>query len=682
MAAVRKRLATDEGLQKIADAIQNTEAVQQAKQEIQAEGATQVANVQAAAEEIAGKVEQIDQNTQGISELKGDLSNRFDREKIDADLISITNQGIDATTGIQKYMAWTSVSDYIRVYKGDKIFWDGLKTFTESNSAMLCLYDSEKIFSQSFAGTNYPEIGETTITTDGYVRFSTLTETLPKNGGSCSISVKSKDELYVESKFKKELRNPVSIRIASNMNTIGNNVAGNKIEYTFNVYREVACAELDDSVKAIHLVYAVGDNENICAVITDMDDNVIKVINGNNNKGAKIKIDNVEGSAKIYWTVIRNDKPCAVYEFVDSKILLFEGTKKELLFSDGEEAKYDMIDLEYAHSFTFNQTTTTSGDITFELCGGFSVGLWMKIPSYSAVRNTSKIIIDAYKDSTLINKVSIDANAFQLNEWVLIKIPFDYTVTQRYLNRVVISVITSHTEDFTVLVSPFALENHYEKPILVINADSFWGGSERCGFYDYMINNQIPFTVTGVYHEEDMVSDEMKSKIKKAYNDGLLDVGIYTNEQPITHPISISATSYLTVKDSMEYLIESKIQDGFNPVSLGAGQHYITPAIKKVIDISGFKCIRGGNSGTSVLIHTDNNKIVYMTGNKNSAMFSGGTGFYFMHGVSTDPSSEYMESIYCNWDTVKTYLDDALALRDAGEIEILNMKQYAELLAN
>ena len=46
---------------------------QQAAQSVTNEGATQIANVQAAAKEITGKVEQIDQNTQGITELKGDL---------------------------------------------------------------------------------------------------------------------------------------------------------------------------------------------------------------------------------------------------------------------------------------------------------------------------------------------------------------------------------------------------------------------------------------------------------------------------------------------------------------------------------------------------------------------------------------------------------------------------------
>lgn len=81
MAAELKPLLLDEtgkemrdSIIAISNAIKNTDTVQKAKEEIQAEGATQVANVKAASEEIIGKVEQIDQNTQRIAELKGDLT--------------------------------------------------------------------------------------------------------------------------------------------------------------------------------------------------------------------------------------------------------------------------------------------------------------------------------------------------------------------------------------------------------------------------------------------------------------------------------------------------------------------------------------------------------------------------------------------------------------------------------
>ena len=126
------------GLQKIVDALNNTETVQQAKQEIQAEGTTQVANVQAAAEEIVGKVaqitekvEQIDQNTADVAELKGDLGN-----------ISFMNDSVEhfemGNIDIGESGWWYSSSDTrvrtkerttIHAYKGDVI---GLTDYTDA----------------------------------------------------------------------------------------------------------------------------------------------------------------------------------------------------------------------------------------------------------------------------------------------------------------------------------------------------------------------------------------------------------------------------------------------------------------------------------------------------------------------------------------------------------------------
>lgn len=94
-AEVKKWLATDETLRELVNAVKNTDAVQQAKAEIQTEGQTQVANVQAegqaqvanvqaegqaqvanvqaVAEAITGKVEQIDQNTADIRALSEEI---------------------------------------------------------------------------------------------------------------------------------------------------------------------------------------------------------------------------------------------------------------------------------------------------------------------------------------------------------------------------------------------------------------------------------------------------------------------------------------------------------------------------------------------------------------------------------------------------------------------------------
>ena len=73
MGEVTKRLATDESLLLLVDAVKNTETVQQAKTEIQSEGDKQVKNVQDAASEVITDINQLAKNTADIAELKSDL---------------------------------------------------------------------------------------------------------------------------------------------------------------------------------------------------------------------------------------------------------------------------------------------------------------------------------------------------------------------------------------------------------------------------------------------------------------------------------------------------------------------------------------------------------------------------------------------------------------------------------
>lgn len=142
MAAELKPLLLDEtgkemrdSIIAISNAIKNTDTVQKAKEEIQAEGATQVANVKAASEEIIGKVEQIDQNTQRIDELKGDiakntLNDNVVKRRLDA--IWKLNQGIsyqfetDATEAYRKTVLSGAKLASVKKIGGKTIVWNQL----------------------------------------------------------------------------------------------------------------------------------------------------------------------------------------------------------------------------------------------------------------------------------------------------------------------------------------------------------------------------------------------------------------------------------------------------------------------------------------------------------------------------------------------------------------------------
>lgn len=73
MGEVTKRLATDESLLLLVDAVKNTESVQQAKSEIQSEGDIQVKNVQDAASNVITDINQLAKNTAAISDINSNL---------------------------------------------------------------------------------------------------------------------------------------------------------------------------------------------------------------------------------------------------------------------------------------------------------------------------------------------------------------------------------------------------------------------------------------------------------------------------------------------------------------------------------------------------------------------------------------------------------------------------------
>ena len=102
MGEVTKRLATDDSLLLLVDAVKNTETVQQAKTEIQSEGDKQVKNIQDAASEVITDINQLAKNTSDIAELSSNLDNLAYGENgvhnlLNPTLQSTTKNGITCT---------------------------------------------------------------------------------------------------------------------------------------------------------------------------------------------------------------------------------------------------------------------------------------------------------------------------------------------------------------------------------------------------------------------------------------------------------------------------------------------------------------------------------------------------------------------------------------------------------
>lgn len=161
-------------------------------QEVKDEGATQVANVQAAAEEITGKVAQIDQNTQGISELKGDISNKLDKYDLSINRCDmnarVSGYSLNQNTGeLYKVGGWY-VSDYCDILTGND---SGVVTVfvknTLSNLPKYAFYDSNKQYiSGSNSYTNPLEVP----TNAKYIRiaYNTIDNDFIVNVGDTGVS--------------------------------------------------------------------------------------------------------------------------------------------------------------------------------------------------------------------------------------------------------------------------------------------------------------------------------------------------------------------------------------------------------------------------------------------------------------------------------------------------------------
>ena len=503
-------------------------------------------------------------------------------------------------------------------------------------------------------------------------RFSRWTDDIEKGK---NISVKKTvesgyiiDEL---NKFKGGKECEVVPPFKNLYNISSNCSIGNAIEFVSDPYRRVFCFEIEKVNRPKGIFIEGSGNGTSWYAVCDENDIVLSLgESASERKTDYVNLESNENAKKIY-VVSTYDNLVGFYYYGDREI--YKGDKIHM--------SCDSID---------NGSETLDGNDTYRLTGdgqivSFSIpktvcrsfGLWIKIPTYEEAKKLSSFNIKAYNGSTkTANCSGSNWLMFQLGEWNLLKISMDDRDNQ--IDR--IDVTFTSSEPINILLADFVLVNNFNKPSVIINFDHVWGATNDCGAYDYFSDNNIPITITGVFKD---TSDSVKTKIRDNYKKGLFEIGIYSNEQSDTNSIDANTTSYSTVLQRLNNIIDSKISDGFYPQSFGGGNHYITPQIKKALDVCNFKAIRGGDSavgGNSVICK--NPKYIFICGTLTRIMRTGDTMMYFTHGLSSSPSTEPTPSLYEDYSVFKTWLDNAIALRDKGGLDFYTMSNYVRLVEN
>lgn len=302
-----------------------------------------------------------------------------------------------------------------------------------------------------------------------------------------------------------------------------------------------------------------------------------------------------------------------------------------------------------------------------------SLGIWIKVPDRKDIDKLSYMYVRCYKDTTPVsNTTRMDVHAFQMSDWVFVKL----YCNDKIINRIVLTPTLAGSETVSILVLGGIISDHFSRPTAVFDFDSAWRATEVCGAYDLLINNGVPFTITGSL---DSAGNDIKEKLLHAYDMGLLDVGFYGAEIS-GQTVDINA-NYSTLINRIHAAIDHKLNICCVPTSFGPGNHYASPRLWRALKECGFTAIKGGATnlveGSAVC---EDPGVLLLSGNPEYAMSVGGNTVMFWHGISIDPSSESNPSLYGSYSVFSSHVNKAVDFRSRGGMLILNMKQYAEYM--
>lgn len=468
-------------------------------------------------------------------------------------------------------------------------------------------------------------------------------------------------------------------RIIAYDNGLGNKVinatVGNKIEFVNYAYRTLYSIDVEESGYYITNVRSQDTSSNSWAVV-DKNDIVLSCGETETEKSG-VYIPKISGMKKIYWT---NEKGTTSIFKDNEKYEIYSGDK--ILYTISEEnCTHSNIDGVNYFSCSSNAVITLGVENTY----GTSLGIWIYVP-YDDTKLIENINVETYKNGAKIHERYIGKQHFELDAWQFVKI----NIQDGYIDSVKLTVPGTRTTSAVIGVKNVLIVDQFSKPIVIINNDSAWQSSDTCGFYDYLINNKIPWTITGTLEN---VNESTKSKLLSAYKDNLLDIGLYGNENynDVNYSINDGTADYQTMQKNMDEVMDKKLDYCDNPISFGARGHNYNPKILRCIKNNGFKIWKTCASNLySNCKFTDILSGIGITTQPMSGWFDyavspsvGGCTFgLFAHGISENPSNESEPDLYYSWETVKERLDTLLQMRNRGNVEFMNMAQFYKYIVD
>lgn len=325
---------------------------------------------------------------------------------------------------------------------------------------------------------------------------------------------------------------------------------------------------------------------------------------------------------------------------------------------------------------------TGAATIKIDTLKARTIGFWFKM-NYGEIDNINSMDVEIKNGDASINKRTLD-----LFHWRQIGYFFYKMVVNKDFDTVVITPnFKDEKSSVYLLIGENIYIDQFTFPYLGFNFDRAWTSTDICGAYDNFINNNIPFTITGSILD---VSEEIQNKLKGASSKGVLDLGLYGNEEYDGTPYKISdaVSDYKEMQGYMEDVLTKKFPYCENPISFGPRGHVITQYVRKCIINNGFKVARYVPTTKSPASEVFNSKFdselitisEYGDGYEPQGYATryGGGYIAFSHALSNDPSSE-SEGFPQDYKVWKPIMDLSVKLRRTGGLKILNLKQIYKM---
>ena len=407
--------------------------------------------------------------------------------------------------------------------------------------------------------------------------------------------------------------------------------------------------------------------------VVDEDNKVLKLSGANTegtsvNVGYYVPLDGLVGAKFLYYQSISTITQGLVYFDYDRKDYnIYGGDVIQCTVSGANDLGYVDDGAE-----VYGSDGSSAFTLTFDAKVCRSVGVWLRLEEGSEVDLLDSISIRCYKDDTAItNSEGVNSHALQMGNWMFIKI--DTRCME--VNKVVFTPTLADTDTVHILVKNVVVANHFNRPIGIIDFDQTWVATETCGAYDLLINNGVPFTVTGTL---DNVDATVKTKLVNAHKNGLLDIGSYGAEID-GHTIGMSV-DYQTLVANVNYAVDYKIAKCCIPYSFGPGNHHTNDKVWRALKQGGYKVTKAGYSDTTFNISCKDGDKLYLNPNVNKSMNNGSYCFYFWHGVSSNPSAETNPAMYGSYADFSAVVAYYLMHRNSGGMLLMNMRQYEHFM--